>query len=101
LIGSRASTERPWTNEEVASTAFLYAPALFPESLAVLFRIQEPIDHDPVVARLVHGLNPFEVENVRVAAQVAEVLHNYECFRVEFHVHFRAWEMTVSRSFRF
>lgn len=56
---------------------------LRPEALPVLGGSQETINQIAVVIRLVQGLNPIQVEAVRIASQVAEVLHDDECLVVE------------------
>lgn len=64
---------------------------LLPEPLTVLRRVHEPVDHVSIrAAVLVHFAYPFLVEDVRVASEITEVLHDDEGFRVELPTDLRA-----------
>src|SRR5438874_1569438 len=69
----------------------MYLRRSWPEALAILRRVHEAVDHLMIIAAvLVHRLNPVQIENVRIASEVAEVLHYNKRFVVELVVTFGA-----------
>lgn len=60
------------------------------EPVAILAGVDEAVDHQSIVARLVHRMYPVDVERVGVSAQLTEVLHDDERLVEEFGVHLGA-----------
>ena len=48
------------------------------EAVAILQRVHETVDHVARVAGLIQHLNPIHIKRIRIAAQVAEILHHHE-----------------------
>src|SRR4051794_32885128 len=70
---------------------FTFCLLLLSESRVVLDRVDKAVDHRAVVVRPVQRVNPLQVENIWIASEVTEILHDDEHLVVEFLIDLRAF----------